>query len=266
MRSTPFGTMRTWTLAPYPYLVQVRDEGFRNREITASLDSVGVYWGSPLRIDEEAAADLEVLPILKSSERSWTNDDLAAVARVEYTVPAEGTEPHLLAVALSGRFDSYWADRPPPGQEDASAVEDGEAEDDDAPVPSKIVLRESPETRLIVIGNAEFLSDFVARALASVDGGFFVENLRFAQNLIDWAGLDNDMLGIRARGMVSRRLERTERGQEVFVEVVNLVVPAAVLLALGTFLYWKRRHTQPIVAVPGRGASAAGGAGREVDR
>ena len=70
----------------------------------------------------------------------------------------------------------------------------------EATPPAKVALKQSPETRLIVIGNAEFLSDFVARALAQVDGGFFVENLRFAQNVIDWVGLDNEMLSIRARG------------------------------------------------------------------
>jgi hypothetical protein len=236
--------MRTWTLAPYPYLVQVSDDGFRNREITASLDSVGIYWGSPLRIDEETTADLDVLPILESSELSWTNDDIAAVGYVEYEVPTEGTEPHLLAVALSGRFQSYYADRPLPGQEDEST--ENVYEEDAAP--RKVALQESPETRLIVIGNAEFLSDFVARALASVDGGFFLENLRFAQNLIDWTGLDNDMLGIRARGLVSRRLDRAGQGEEFFVEAVNYVVPVVLLVVLGTFLHWRRRQTQPLVA------------------
>ena len=34
------------------------------------------------------------------------------------------TEPHLLAVALSGRFESYYADRPLPGQEETSAERD----------------------------------------------------------------------------------------------------------------------------------------------
>jgi ABC-2 type transport system permease protein len=253
VRSTPFGTMRTWTLAPYPYLVQVREEGFRNSEITASLDSVGIYWGSPLQIDEQVTTDLEVLPILESSDRSWTDDNLGSVAFVEYDVPVEGTEPHLLAVALSGRFKSYFADRPIPGQAPPDPIDSAaeEPSEEDAAEPSKVALEESPETRLIVVGNAEFLSDFVARALAAVDGGFFVENLRFAQNLIDWAGLDNDMLGIRARGLVSRRLERVDRREEVFIEAVNYVVPVVLLAALGAFLHWRRRQTPPLTSTPG---------------
>jgi ABC-2 type transport system permease protein len=259
IRNTPFGTMRTWTLAPYPYLVQVREEGFRNPEITATLDAVGIFWGSPLRIDEQVPEGLEVLPILQSSDRSWTSDDLAAVGFVDYEVPAEGTEPHLLAAALSGRFKSYFADRAIPGQPvaDASAPEA-------APARRKVALVESPETRLIVVGNAEFLSDFVARALASVDGGFFVENLRFAQNLIDWSGLDNDMLAIRARGMVSRRLERVEKAEELFIEAVNYALPALLLAALGGFLHWRRRQTRPMTG--DRPAASLGPVSREVTR
>lgn len=270
VRSTPFGQMRTWTLAPYPYLVQVREEGFRNSEITASLDSVGIYWGSPLTIDEEAVGDLEVMPILESSDRSWTNDDLASVGFVEYEVPSEGTEPHLLAAALSGRFKSYFTERPVPGQEPEEEEDDPEGGDADEAgaeepeAPSKVALQESPETRLIVIGDAEFLSDFVARALATVDGGFFIENLRFAQNLIDWAGLDNDMLGIRARGLVSRRLERVGKGEEVFIETVNYVVPAFLLAALGVYLHWRRRHTPPLASTPGGGLPAGSASRREV--
>jgi len=250
VRSTPFGQMRTWTLAPYPYLVQVRADGFRNPEITASLDAVGIYWGSPLKIDEEAVGDLEVIPILQSSELSWTDDNLASVGLVDYRVPQEGTEPRLLAAALSGRFKSYFADREVPGQ--GADDDTGEGEDPEAAKPPrKVALEESPETRLLVVGDAEFLSDFVARALASVDGGFFVENLRFAQNLIDWTGLDNDMIGIRARGMVSRRLERIDKGEKIFIEVINGVVAVALLAGLAGFLRWKRRQTEPLTRVGG---------------
>ena len=247
IRSTPFGQIRTWTLAPYPYLVQVRADGFRNPEITASLDSVGIYWGSPLKIDEELIEGLEVVPILQSSKKSWTDDNLASVGFVDYEVPSEGTEPRLLAAALSGRFKSYFADRPIPGQGGESAPDTGEdAESEEDPGPTKVALRESPETRLLVVGDAVFLSDLVARVLASVDGGFFVENLRFAQNLIDWAALDNDMVGIRARGMVSRRLDRLEKSEKIFVEVINVVVAVVLLAALGAYLRWKRKQTRPL--------------------
>jgi ABC-2 type transport system permease protein len=249
IRETPFGQMRSWELAPYPYLVQVREDGFLNPEITSTLNSVGFYWGSPLIVDETVAERVEVIPILQSSVVSWTDDDLSSVGFIDYEVPADGTEPQLLAAALSGRFSSFFESAP------LAAV----ATDDDGDAASaerlntRVSLQESPETRLVVIGNAEFLSDFVARALAQVDGGFYIENLRFLQNVIDWIGMDNDMLSIRARGQISRRLERASHGTEVFVEAFSYVVPVVSLLVLGLCLQLRRRRTVALVtgASPG---------------
>jgi ABC-2 type transport system permease protein len=254
VRNTPFGQMRTWTLAPYPYLVQVREDGFLNPEITATLGAVGIYWGSPLTFDETAAPDLEMIPILQSSQRSWTDTDVSAVAYVDYEVPAEGTEPHLLAAALNGRFKSYFEQ--PPGGGDEGAVDEQNGED--SAEDGAVVLGTSPETRLVVIGNAEFLSDFVARALSQIDGGFFVENLRFLQNTIDWVGLDNDMLSIRARGAASRRLYTTGRSTEMMVEAVSYALPILSLLGFGAYLHWRRRRTRPLSLPTGGGVATTG--------
>lgn len=244
VRYTPLGAMRTWRMEPYPYLVQVRDDGFVDRNVTASLDSVGIYWGSPLQVDDDAVAEgVEVLPILRSSAESWTDDDLSRVSFVDYTVPEEGTEPHLLAVALSGRFDSYYADHPvpPPPME----VDD---EGNETPAgPAAVPLERSPETRLVVVGNAEFLSDFVARSLGQTDSGFFVENLRFAQNVIDWTTLDNDMIGIRSRGGAVRRLVDLEPSTRVGIEAVNYVLPVGLVVALAAWVAVRRRRTVPLV-------------------
>lgn len=239
---TPLGAIRTWGLAPYPYLVQVREDGFLNRDITATLDSVGIYWGSPLVVDLERE-DLEVLPILQSSAVSWTDDDLTRVGVLNYTVPQEGLGPQLLALALNGRFTSYFADRPLRESDDIDQQDpDGinlptPDEDGSLLAPPAIPLKKSPETRLIVIGNSEFLSDFVAGVLGQVDGGFFAENLLFTKNLIDWATLDNDMIEIRAKGSISRRLEPIDDGKQKFLEAINYLLP---LLALGGLAAWVR--------------------------
>ncbi|MCP3981249.1 MAG: hypothetical protein GY716_18265 [bacterium] len=244
-RQTALGPIRTWSMAPYPYLLQVRDEGFANPDITSSLDAVGIYWGSPLTIDEKRLGEIEALPILKSSEVSWTSDDVSQVAFVDYDVPAEGTEPHLLAVALNGRFKSYFAEKGEPRPEADLDIDGNEVEDEDGPAPS-VAITESPDTRLVVVGNSEFLSDFVARALGNMEGGFFTENLRFVENLIDWTNMDGDMIGIRSRGLASRRIDAVERGEQFAIEFVNYAVPLIVVVALAVFLFVRRRNAQPL--------------------
>ena len=249
VRQTPFGTIQEWSLVPYPYLIQVRDDGFRRSEITGGLDAVGVYWGSPLTIDAEIAGDLEILPILQSSKVAWTDDDVSRVGFVDYEVPDQGTESYLLAAALSGKFKSYFAGRPVPVRTPAQHDSPLGEEDEALPIPvTEVTLEESPETRLVVVGNAELLSDFVAQALGQIDGGFFEENLRFAQNLVDWVSLDNEMLGIRTRGAATRRLVRTERPTQLALEWTNYLVPVLLLAFLGIYLRVKRRRVSPVTS------------------
>jgi ABC-2 type transport system permease protein len=253
MRQTPFGAMRTWRMAPYPYLVEVAGEGLINHQVAAGLGAMGIYWGSPVALDDEKTEGLEVIELLKSSDLSWTDDDTSRVAFVDYSVPAEGLGPRLLAVALSGEFESYFAGREAPRDESA----EGDGEESAAPV--EVPLMRSPTTRLVVIGNAEFLSDFVASALGTTDGGFFAENLAFMQNLIDWTNLDNDLIGIRSRGTAARRLARVEHGTEVAIEAMNYIVPLLLLLALAGHRIWRRRTARPLVEPPSSGRAEPAG-------
>ena len=244
IRQTAFGMMRTWSYEPYPYLVQVSGEGMKNPEVTAALQAIGIYWGSPVVIDDAALAEgIEVFPLLESSDRSWTSDDLTRVNYVEYEVPAEGTEPQLLAVALSGRFTSLYSDREAP----AAPTDFEEEEEEGTPETprGRVVFKQSPRTRLVVVGNAEFLSDLVARSLNSMEGGFFDQNLRFAKNLIDWVSLDDDMLTIRSHGVFARRLDRIDRRSEIVIETVNYLVPLLLLLGVGVYRYWRRKQVRP---------------------
>jgi ABC-2 type transport system permease protein len=253
-RDTALGRLRTWRMAPYPYLVEVRDEGLGESEATARLDAVGIYWGSPVEIDEEKVPEgVEVEPLLRSSERSWTSDDLTGVGFVDYTVPEEGTEPRTLALAMTGSFPSFFADRSAP-----AGGADGDA-DGTAGAAGDVVLRASPETRLVVVANAEFLNDFVAQALGTFEGGFFTANLRFVENLIDWANLDSDMIHIRSRGTAARRIDRLATGAEVSIETANYIVPLGLLAVVGAVRFVRRRRTVPVVAVSGQPGAVEGG-------
>jgi ABC-type uncharacterized transport system involved in gliding motility auxiliary subunit len=243
IRQTPFGAIQTWVMRPYPYLVEIRDSGLKNRAVTGKLDAVRVYWGSPIEVAPAAEKKLTVIPILSSSDRSWTDDDVAKAARVDYAVPP-GAKSYLVAAALQGSFDSYFADKPaPPATGDSARKE--------------VPIARSPETRLAVVGDAEFVSDMVARVLGRQLGDAFAGNLGFVQNLLDWMNLDNDLIAIRARNAAPRRLERLSNRVQVTLEASSYLVPLALLSGLGLSRLWRRRRVAPIVA-PSAGARAAG--------
>ncbi len=110
---------------------------------------------------------------------------------------------------------------------------------------------------MLIVGNAAFLSDFVARALGPMEGGFFAQNLRFLENAIDWMSLDSDMVGIRSRGVAARRLDRTEKRAQMTIESSNYLIPAIVLLSVAFLRHWRRRHVTPLVSGWGAGKPAA---------
>jgi hypothetical protein len=50
------------------------------------------------------------------------------------------------------------------------------------------------------------------------------------------------MLEIRSRGLVSRRLNRLGTGTEIAIEATSYLVPVLILIAIGVYLYLKRRN------------------------
>ena len=99
-------------------------------------------------------------------------------------VPTGETESYATVAALAGQFDSYYAEREIP---DLTPGDEAEGEEGDESsgllaenVPT-VELLESPETRLVVVGNALFATDQFL--------GQFPENTVFLLNAIDWMTL-----------------------------------------------------------------------------
>jgi ABC-2 type transport system permease protein len=243
-RRTAFGVVRTWAFEPYPYLIEVVDDGIADTRVAGRVDALGIYWGSPVSAEPPEQSGVESRVLLRSSERSWTSADLTRVDRVGYTVPEEGLGSRPLAVALSGRFESAFAGEGAPANDAEKSAEGGAAEGAAEATEERIsdvVLESSPDTHLVVIGNAEFLSDFVARVLGPLDGGYFEQNLDYVRNVIDWVNLDSDLASIRARDSAPRKIVRLERDAELSIEIANYLVPLLVLGVVAGFRAWRRR-------------------------
>ena len=242
----------------YPYFVDVRRDGMaRTHPITSSLEAVTLNWASPLAVDGALAAGRQVEVLLHSTAGAWTTEEPTAqpdFGRYPDGGFARGDDRQEwpLAVAVTGRFPSAFAESGPP---DAGAPEGGAAS-------RRSVIDASPhDTRLVVFGSGEFLNDTIMSLSASLHGDRYVNSLLVLQNAVDWAVEDLDLLGIRSEGAVTRLLLPIDDAAERAWEVINYVVVALLLGAVGVVWWMRRRGERPMY-----GPAGPDGPARTADR
>ena len=232
----------------YPYFVDVRRDGMaRTHPITSSLEAVTLNWASPLAVDGALAAGRQVEVLLHSTAGAWTTEE--PTAQPDFGRYPDGGFAHgddrqewPLAVAVTGRFPSAFAESGPP---DAGAPEGGAAS-------RRSVIDASPhDTRLVVFGSGEFLNDTIMSLSASLHGDRYVNSLLVLQNAVDWAVEDLDLLGIRSEGAVTRLLLPIDDAAERAWEVINYVVVALLLGAVGVVWWMRRRGERPMYGPDG---------------
>ena len=112
--------VREIRMLPYPQFPDLRGAGLDPQNpITENLGQLTVNWASPISIDATKNKSRSVAELLKSSPQSWTSagldviPDYRAHPDTGFAVTGE-RKPRLLAVALQGRFDSFYAGKPSP--------------------------------------------------------------------------------------------------------------------------------------------------------
>lgn len=250
-------------MLPYPHFPDIRGDGLNpDHPITAALQQVTLNWASPIVLDQAKNSARTVSPLLHSSPHSWTSDSLEIVPDYQQW-PDTGFEPkperaaELLAVAVEGRFDSYFAGKPSPlakaAEGDAGSTGDepsqgdtanGDAADgetageDAANEPITSVIDRSPESaRITLIGSNTFAEDAVLDLASQGLGTLYTRPVELLQNAIDWSLEDRGLLAIRSRAQFARTLVPMERGEQLFWEYANY---ALALLGLVLVWLWRR--------------------------
>jgi ABC-2 type transport system permease protein len=245
----------------YPYFVDVRSDGMDLQSpIVSNLPAVTMQWASPLKLAEDQNADREVSILLQSTQGSWVRSAVDVQPNTalypEYGFPVEGEKQSWpLAVALRGRFDSYFNGRPLPFEETA-----GEGEGQDMALAT---VQSSPQSaRLVVLGSSEFLDDTVLGISSRLSADRYLNNLRLLQNAVDWSVQDEDLLTIRSRGTYARLLNPLTDREQTLWEGLNYAVALIALVAIGVVWNVRRRKEQPMVLVgPHVGEQQVGGSG-----
>ena len=145
------------------------------------------------------------------------------------------------------------------GEDELSGESDVDEDGNDEPVQRRgDVIETSPErTRLVVLGSASFVSDFVADLAQQQGSDSHLANLQLIQILVDWCLEDIDLLKIRSRGRYARLLAPTTPGLRQAVEWGNYGFALVAVVAIGGATLRRRRRARPMTLLARR---AAGGA------
>ena len=176
----------------YPHWVTVADRYVaKDNPITSRFAGLDLYWPCALEVVERPG--VKAKPIVSTTPEAWTmqspfetNPALSAL----YARQGGQRSQLPLAVTLSGTFSSYFSARPLP-------TRPGEAP------PKGPLLTKSPETRIVVVGDADFASDMIQYTQAAY-------NMSFLSNCAEWLSQEDDLLAIKTRAQVDTRLARIQ--------------------------------------------------------
>ncbi|MCG3172886.1 MAG: hypothetical protein GMKNLPBB_01057 [Myxococcota bacterium] len=228
-------------LFKYPYFVDIRSDGFdKDNPILSGLPGVAMHFASALRLeDKPKLGDRKVSELIRSSENSWTTSssevqpDFEKYPETGFADPPADRARQLLGVAMTGSFDSYFADKPSPlFGTGADKEKDGKAADR-----TGRTLKKSPDTaKLVVLSSTEFVNDTILMMSRQMGSDQGMLGVKLIENIIDWSLEDATMLGIRSRGTVARTLRPMEKSAQEKYEWINYLtalIGLAVVFGMG---------------------------------
>lgn len=237
-------------LLDYPYFVDIRDEGILpDADFMAGLQQVTLNWASPLTL--KAPEGVSAKPILASSSESWLSESVQIMPNFEDEsgpayAEAKDQKSHVLAAALTGKFQSFFKEKDSPlyTAATAQASDSEEAAADSLGAVNSVIGHSAESARLIVIGSIEFVTDQTLQLVSTATRSLYRNSLQMMQNAVDWSLEDSALLSIRSRGHFSRTLPNLDRGDQQFFEWLNY---GLVILSLIGLVFWHRaRRTKAL--------------------
>ncbi|MFO1208180.1 MAG: Gldg family protein [Amaricoccus sp.] len=234
-------------MMPYPHFPDLRgDELAADSPVTAGLEELTLNWASPIELDTGKVRDLKVTKLLTSSPQSWTSDKPDVIPDYD-TFPDSGFAvdgkrgPQVLAVALTGRFPSFYAGKdsplltapPPPPAADGTTPPAADAK----PPVTDVIDRSPDSARLVVIASNTFGSDLALSLASEGMGTQYTKPVDFLENVIDWSLEDPALLSLRGRSEFASTLAPESGGNERLWEYANY---ALALAGLALVWGWRR--------------------------
>jgi ABC-type uncharacterized transport system involved in gliding motility auxiliary subunit len=157
-------------------------------------------------------------------------------------MPAEDQmSSHVLACAVTGKFKSFFEGKEIPAPEKQEDQEKELRENKGGePISGRSIKTSSLDTKIIVIGNSNFVSDNFASQ--------FEGNIAFFQNAIDWFTIGDYLIDIRSRETGDRPLKIVSDNTKVAVRYINTFAVPILVAFFGLFQFYLRRRRKRLEA------------------
>jgi ABC-type uncharacterized transport system involved in gliding motility auxiliary subunit len=152
--------------------------------------------------------------LVRSSKRSGRQTGFMMIDPLHRYTMDELSESNIpLAAVVSGSFKSYFSTT---GGENQALVPQ---------------VTKSPETRIIVVGDGDFMKDDFAGSRG---------NLTFFINIIDYLADDAGLITIRSKNIAQPPLDQISDGTKKLLKYGDLLLPPILIIGYGLFR-WRRR-------------------------
>lgn len=200
---------------PFPYMVAASSFSQSNM-IVKDLHHVIFPFISSVDTSAIASKGLSAEVLVRSSKHSGRQTGFFPIDPMHRYTLDELSESNIpLAVVVDGTFKSLFA-----GKNFSIGSENG------------VSLDKSPDTRVIVVGDGDFMNDDVARN---------PDNLAFFANMVDYLTDDAGLITIRSKNVELPSLEEVSDGTKSTVKYGDLLAPPFLVIIYGLFRWRSRR-------------------------
>ena len=200
---------------PFPYMPMASSFSKENA-IVKDLQNIVFYFASSLDTGSAASKGLKADVLIRSSNKSGRQSGFFAIDPFHRYTADELSESGIpLAAVVSGSFKSLYSDKQPPA----------------GLVTASSPITTSPETRIVVAGDGDFMKDDLARNPG---------NLTLFANIVDYLADDAGLITIRSKNVAMPPLEQVSDGTKKTLKYGDLLLPPIAVIGYG-LMRWRNR-------------------------
>lgn len=219
-----------------PVIIKVNPENINpDLSISNKITEIFYMYGSRLLVHEDILKqnNLTFRTLFTSSSFSWTRDGYGYGA-VDVTPPSsEDVLKHQpLGIFVEGKFRPKYVDQNIPRWSEEPGAKADTAKPAEPDLPSEIV-GDPKENKMIVMGCSNMFKSDILQNVTS--------HSALLLNCIDALTLGDELINIRSKNIVARRIEATSGMGKALSKAFVVWFPPLVFIALGIFLTIKRK-------------------------